>query len=69
MIKDNQVWENKTKIVKLEKANGKMHGIIFKIRTSGLRFENILSFTSFSTIEKFLKKSRMRLTDKVLTIE
>lgn len=66
-----QIWENKTKLAKLEKNDGskKIQAIIFKIKSTSLKFDNIKSFDDESILSKFLKKSKMHLTDKVLVVE
>lgn len=73
MLTKGQIWENKTKIAKLEQNNGHCNGhsiktVIFKIKKTGLSFENTFNFSK-EDLEKFLKKTRMKLTDKILTLE
>ena len=68
MLEDNQVWGNTSKIAKLEKNNGEMRAVIFKIKLSGLQFDEVIS-NSNEEIERYLKKLRMRLTNKILTIK
>jgi len=64
---DNQVWENKTKVIKLEQNNGSLHGILFEIKPNGLRFLDVIK-TDKTDLEKFIKKCKMKPTNKVLTI-
>lgn len=69
MLKNNQVWENKTKIAKVEESNcGDLQAVVFKIKSSGLEFYDIVSSRD-NDLEDYLKKARMNLTDKVLVIE
>lgn len=65
---NDQVWENKTKVMKLEQNNGSIQGVLFKINTNGLRFLEVIEADEIG-MEKVIKKYRMKLTDKVLTIE
>jgi len=65
MIKNNQIWENTSKIAKIEHNNGEMRAVIFNIKSEGLKFEKIIN----KNLEKQLKKMRMRPTEKVLTYE
>ena len=65
-----QIWENKSKLVQLEKnGSEEVKAAIFKIKSSGLYFEDAITFTDMSRTNTFLKKSRLRLTEKVLKIE
>ena len=64
----NQIWENKTKIASVQRNNGKAQAVIFKIKDSGLEFENIIKLQE-QDLQEFLKKSRMKLTNKVLVLE
>ena len=68
MLKDNQVWENKSKIAKVEENGSGLQAVVFKIKPDGLLFDDIVCSKDVD-LEKFLKKSRMQLTDKVLAIE
>lgn len=68
MLKNNQIWENKSKIAKLQRNDGKMEAIIFNIKSNGLQFHDVVSSEN-KDLEKYMKKSRMRPTDKVLTLE
>jgi len=69
MLKNNQVWENKTKIAKLEESYcGDLQAVVFKIKSSGLEFHDVVSSRD-EDLENYLKKARMNLTDKVLVVE
>ena len=67
MLNDNQVWENKTKVAKLEQSDEGMHALVFNIKTDGLEFSSIVSSKDHN-LETFLKKSRMHPTNKILTV-
>lgn len=68
MLRDNQIWENKSKIAKLQQNNGKMQAVIFNIKSDGLQFDDVISSEN-EDLEKYVKKLRMRPTDKVLILE
>jgi len=67
MLKENQVWENKIKVAKLEKHNGGMQALIFKIKCGKLHFLDIIHSDN-KDIEVFLKRAKMHPTNKILTI-
>jgi len=68
MLKNNQVWENKTKIAKLENNKDTLQAIVFRITPTGLKYEDMISSRD-KDLEEFLKGAQMHLTDKVLKIE
>lgn len=68
MVKNNQIWENTSKVIKFEENNGGMRAIIFKIKSTGLQFDSIICSNN-EDLEKLLKRMRMYLTEKTLTIE
>ena len=67
MLNDNQVWENKTKVAKLEQSKDGMQALVFNIKHDGLEFSNIV-YEKDQNLEIFLKKSRMHPTSKILTV-
>lgn len=67
MLKNNQIWENTTKIAKLEHYKGKLQAVIFKVKSSGLEFETVVSYED-KELETYLKKMKMRPTNKVLAL-
>lgn len=68
MLENNQVWENKTKIAKLENNSDTLQAIVFRITPTGLEYEDMISSRD-EDLEEFLKGAQMHLTDKVLSIE
>lgn len=64
MIKNEQIWENTSKVAKIEQNDGKLRAIIFRIKSKGLEFDEIIN----DNIERQLKKMRMCPTEKVLTL-
>jgi len=67
MLNKNQVWENKTKVAKLEESDDGMHALVFNIKPKGLEFSDIVS-SKDQNLESFLKKAKMHPTDKILTV-
>ncbi len=67
MLNDNQVWENKTKVAKLESSKNGMQALVFNIKSHGLEFSDIV-YAKDQNLESFLKKSRMHPTNKILTV-
>ncbi len=68
MLKEDQIWENTTRIAKLECSQGSMQAVIFKIRSSGLKFDKVITEED-GDLEKHLKTLRMHPTNKILTLE
>ena len=68
MLKNNQVWENTTKIAKVEQNSDGLRAVIFNIAPTGLQFDEVVSYKD-RDLEGYLKNLRMHLTNKVLAVE
>jgi hypothetical protein len=45
MLKNNQVWENKIRIAKIEKSMEGLQALVFNIKPGGLQFSDIIKST------------------------
>ena len=69
MLKDEQIWENKDSILKIEQMGESFRGFIFKKQDDGsLRFISAI-FDRSVQIERLITGLNMKLVDKFLTLE
>jgi ABC-type Fe3+-hydroxamate transport system substrate-binding protein len=69
MLDDDQIWENKDSIIKIEKMGESFRGFIFrKGKDNSLRFISAI-FDLPKQVEQLISELDMKLTNKILTLE
>jgi hypothetical protein len=69
MLKDEQIWENKDSIIKIEQLGGSFRGFVFRKEEGGsLRFVSAI-FDRPQQVEKLITSLNMTLTNKILILE
>ena len=67
MLKDNQVWENKVRIAKIEKCDKGLQALVFDIKPHGLQLSGVIK-SKEQHLKIFLKKANMHPTNKILVV-